>query len=141
MRKNLLFLIPVFMMVCFPLSAQQVGTAEKNSAELQTKLDILKSGEGVMAMVAGLDGTTSRFFNRQYGAKCWSPRNGNNAALVAINQAMYDAIGKKDVEIINSKLSDIKSLAKKYASLLQDPYREYYLLRTDKKPANWVTDY
>lgn len=39
MRKNLLFLIPVFMMVCFPLSAQQVGTAEKNSAELQTKLD------------------------------------------------------------------------------------------------------
>ena len=27
------------MMVCFPLSAQQVGTAEKNSAELQTKLD------------------------------------------------------------------------------------------------------
>ena len=141
MRKNLLFLIPVFMMVCFPLSAQQVGTAEKNSAELQTKLDILKSGEGVMAMVAGLDGTTYRFFNRQYGAKCWSPRNGNNAALVAINQAMYDAIGKKDVEIINSKLSDIKSLAKKYASLLQDPYREYYLLRIDKKPANWVTDF
>ena len=94
-----------------------------------------------MAMVAGLDGTTYRFFNRQYGAKCWSPRNGNNAVLVAINQAMYDAIGKKDVEIINSKLSDIKSLAKKYASLLQDPYREYYLLRIDKKPANWVTDY
>lgn len=39
MRKKLLFLIPVFMMVCFPLSAQQVGTAEKNSAELQAKLD------------------------------------------------------------------------------------------------------
>ena len=108
---------------------------------IQQKLDILKSGEGVMAMVAGLDGTTYRFFNRQYGAKCWSPRNGNNAALVSINQGMYDAIGKKDIEIINSKLSDIKSLAKKYASLLQNPYREYYLLRIDKKPANWVTDF
>jgi len=107
---------------------------------MQQKLDILKSGEGVMAVVAGVDGTTYRFFNRQYGAKCWSPRSGNNAALVSINQAMYNAIGKKDVELINSKLSDIKSLAKKYASLMQDPYREYYLLRIDKKPANWVTD-
>lgn len=107
---------------------------------MQQKLDNLKTGNGGMIMVAGLDGTTYRFFNRQYGAKCWSPRNGNNAALVAINQAMYDAIGKKDVEIINSKLPEIKSLAKKYASLLQEPYREYYLLRIEKKPSEWITD-
>ena len=91
-------------------------------------------------MAVGLDGTIYRFFNREHGAKCWSPGGGNNAALVAINQALYNAIGKKDVEIINSKLPEIKSLAKKYASLLQEPYREYYLLRIEKKPSEWITD-
>lgn len=107
---------------------------------MQQKLDNLKSGNGGMAVAVGLDGTIYRFFNREHGAKCWSPGGGNNAALVAINQALYNAIGKKDVEIINSKLPEIKSLAKKYASLLQEPYREYYLLRIEKKPSEWITD-
>jgi hypothetical protein len=108
---------------------------------MQQKLDNLKSGDGVMASVVGLDGTTYKFFNRRYGAKCWSPGGGNNAALVAIVKAFYNAIGYKDTERISSKLEDIKNLTGKYASQLQDPYREYYLLRIDKKPANWVFDF
>lgn len=104
---------------------------------VQQKLDILKTGEGADFSVAGLDGTTFRFFNRQYGAKCWSPRGGNNGALVAIGQDLYNAIAYKDVDKINSRLADIKSLARKYASLLDDPYKEYLLLRIDKKPQNW----
>jgi len=107
---------------------------------MQQKLDILKSGEGVMAVVAGLDGTTFRFFNNSHGAKCWSPRGGNNAALVSVTKALYDAVGHKDIEKISSKLEDIKSLTRKYAALLQDPYREYYLLRIDRKPENWISD-
>ena len=108
---------------------------------MQQKLDNLKSGDGVMASVVGLDGTFYKFFNRQYGAECWSPRDGNNAALVAIVKALYNAIGYKDVARINSKLEDIKTLTRNYASQLQDPYREYYLLRIDKKPVNWVFDF
>jgi hypothetical protein len=108
---------------------------------MQQKLDNLKSGDGVMASVVGLDGTTYKFFNRRYGAKCWSPGGGNNAALVAIVKALYNAIGYKDIEGISSKLEDIKNLTGKYASQLQDPYREYYLLRIDKRPANWVFDF
>ena len=108
---------------------------------MQQKLDNLKSGDGVMASVVGLDGTTYKFFNRRYGAKCWSPGGGNNAALVAIVKALYNAIGYKDTERISSKLEDIKNLTVKYASQLQDTYREYYLLRIDKKPANWVFDF
>lgn len=111
-----------------------------NKEWMQQKLDNLKSGEGVMAMVAGLDGTIYRFFNKSHGAKCWSPRGGNNAALVSVTKALYDAVGHNDIEKVSSKLEDIKSLTKKYASLLQEPYREYYLLRIDKKPANWVYD-
>ena len=107
---------------------------------MQQKLDSFKSGNGAMAMAVGLDGTFYKFFNRQYGAKCWSPRDGNNAALVAIVKALYDAIGYNDIERINSKLEDIKNLTRNYASQLRDPYREYYLLRIDKKPANWVFD-
>ena len=83
----------------------------------------------------------NKFFNRQLGAKCWSPRDGNNAALVAIAKTLYDAIGYKNTEKISSKLEDIKNLTGKYASQLQDPYREYYLLRIDKRPANWVFDF
>jgi hypothetical protein len=60
---------------------------------------------------------------------------------VAIVKAFYNAIGYKDTERISSKLEDIKNLTGKYASQLQDPYREYYLLRIDKKPANWVFDF
>ena len=108
---------------------------------MQQKLDILKSGDGVMASLVGLDGTFYKFFNRQYGAKCWSPKGGNNAALVSVVKAIYNAIGYKDTERIKTKLDDIKSLTRKYASLLQEPYREYYLLRIDKKPANWVFDF
>lgn len=108
---------------------------------MQQKLDILKSGDGVMALLVGLDGTFYKFFNRQYGAKCWSPKGGNNAALVSVVKAIYNAIGYKDTERIKTKLDDIKSLTRKYASLLQEPYREYYLLRIDKKPANWVFDF
>jgi len=78
---------------------------------------------------------------RTYDTKCWSPGGGNNAALVAIVKAFYNAIGYKDTERISSKLEDIKNLTGKYASQLQDPYREYYLLRIDKKPANWVFDF
>lgn len=51
---------------------------------MQQKLDILKSGDGVMASLVGLDGTFYKFFNRQYGAKCWSPKGGNNAELVSV---------------------------------------------------------
>ena len=108
---------------------------------MQQKLDILKSGDGVMASLVGLDGTFYKFFNTQYGAKCWSPKGGNNAALVSVVKAIYNAIGYKDTERIKTKLDDIKSLTRKYASLLQEPYREYYLLRIDKKPANWVFDF
>ena len=108
---------------------------------MQQKLDNYKSGNVVEFSVIGEDGTFYKFFNRQYGAQCWSPSDGNNAALVAIVEALYNAIGYKDMERINSKLDDIKSLTKKYASLMQDPYREYYLLRIDKKPANWVFDF
>ena len=105
---------------------------------MQQKLDVLKTGEGGVVSVVGLDGTFYKFFNRKYGAKCWSPDGGNNAALVAIVKALYNAIGYKDIERIDSKLEAIKDLTRKYASLMQDPYREYYLLRIDKKPANWV---
>jgi hypothetical protein len=107
---------------------------------MQQKLDNLKSGNGGMIVAAGLDGTTYRFYNRTLCARCWSPRGGNNAALVAIGNALYDAIGHQDIKRIESKLEDIKNLTRKYASLLQDPYREYYLLRIDKKPSGWVTD-
>lgn len=107
---------------------------------MQEKLESFKSGNGGIAMVAGLDGTIYKFFNRQHGAKCWSPRGGNNAELVLVTKALYDAVGYKDIGKISSKLDDIKSLSKKYASLLQEPYREYYLLRIDKKPDNWWSE-
>lgn len=103
---------------------------------MRMKLDALKNGT-VTAVVAGLDGTTFRFYNRNYGAYCWSPGDGNNAALVNLFNVIYNAIGYKEIERIKSKLDDIKSLTRKYASLMQDPYREYYLLRIDKKPNNW----
>ena len=108
---------------------------------MQQKLDNYNSGNVVEFSVIGEDGTFYKFFNRQYGAQCWSPRDGNNAALVAILKALYNAIGYKDVARINSKLEDIKTLTRNYASLLQNPYREYFLLRIDKKPANWVFDF
>ena len=107
---------------------------------MQSKLDNLKSGGGAMVSSVGLDGETYRFYNRSYGAYCWSPRDGNNRALVSIGQAIYDAVGHKDMGIIRSRLDDIKGLTAKYASLLQEPYREYYLLRIDKKPENWWLD-
>lgn len=103
---------------------------------MKMELEALKNGTGNISSV-GLDGTTFRFYSRNYGAYCWSPHDGNNAALENLFDVIYKAIGYKDIERIKSKLDDIKSLTRKYASLLQDPYREYYLLRIDKKPNNW----
>jgi len=103
---------------------------------MRMTLEALKNGTGTVVSV-GMDGTTFRFYSRNFGAQCWSPNNGNNAALVNLFDVIYNAIGNKDVEKIKSKLDDIKSLTRKYASLLQDPYREYLLLRIDKKPNNW----
>ena len=103
---------------------------------MKMELEALKNGTGNISSV-GLDGTTFRFYSRNYGAYCWSPHDGNNAALVNLFDVIYNAIGYKDIERIKSKLDDIKSFTRKYASLLQDPYREYYLLRIDKKPNNW----
>ena len=103
---------------------------------MQMELDALKNGTASFVSM-GLDGTTFRFYSRNYGAQCWSPNKGNNAALVNLFNDIYNAIGYKDVERIKSKLDDIRSLTSKYASLMQDPYREYYLLRIDKKPINW----
>jgi len=103
---------------------------------MQMTLEGLKDGTGTMVS-AGMDGTTFRFYSRNIGASCWSPHDGNNAALVNLFDVIYNAIGYKDIDRIKSKLDDIKSLTRKYASLLQDPYREYLLLRIDKKPNNW----
>jgi len=103
---------------------------------MKMRLESLNTGSATLVAV-GTDGTTFRFYSRNYGAYCWSPGSGNNAALVGIGQTIYDAIGHKDVERIKSRLDDIKSLTRKYASLLQAPYREYCLLRIDKKPASW----
>ena len=104
---------------------------------MQMRLEALKSDKAT-ATVVGLDGTTFRFYNRSCGASCWSPGAGNNAALVKIYDAIYDAIGHKDIERIKAKLPDIKSLTTKYASLLQDPYKEYFILRIDKRSEGWV---
>lgn len=104
---------------------------------MQQNLDILKSGNGSSIIGIGLDGENHYFCNRSYGAYCWSPSGGNNAALVSIGQAIYNAIAYKDPDRIKSRLNDIKSLTKNYASLLQEPYREYFLLRIDKKPERW----
>lgn len=103
---------------------------------MQMRLEALKSDKAT-GTVVGLDGTTFRFYNRSCGASCWSPSGGNNAALVSIGQAIYNAIAYKDPDRIKSRLNDIKSLTKNYASLLQEPYREYFLLRIDKKPERW----
>jgi len=104
---------------------------------MQQSLDILKSGNGSNIISMGLDGENHYFCNRSYGAYCWSPRSGNNATLVSIEQAIYNAIAYKDPDRIKSRLNDIKSLTRNYALLLQEPYQEYFLLRIDKKPENW----
>lgn len=109
---------------------------------MQEKLDILKSDkDGVIEYIVGLDGSEYYFYNKSYGAYCWSPGKGNNAGLVAIGGVIYNAIGYNDIEKIRAKLPQIKSLAKSYASLLQEPYREYYLLRIDKMYRNWWDDF
>lgn len=119
-------------------SATNLPTKES----IQLKLDMLKADEDrLMMRSAGFDGETYYFYNASYGAYCWSPRNGKNASLVAIGGVIYNAIGYKDIEKIRAKLPQIKSLAKSYASLLQEPYREYYLLRIDKMPRNWWDDF
>lgn len=102
---------------------------------MQQRVDALKNPDGgVMAIVSGLDGTTFHFFNFNCGAQCWSPGSGNNKELVSIGEALYDAIAHQDLEPVRALLPKIKSLAGSYASLLQDPYREYFMLRLDRKP-------
>jgi hypothetical protein len=119
-------------------SATNLPTKES----IQFKLDMLKADKDrIMINSMGLDGTTYYFYNTSYGACCWSPSNGNNAGLVAIGGVIYDAIGYNDIEKIRAKLPQIKSLTKSYASLFQEPYREYYLLRIDKMYRNWWEDF
>jgi hypothetical protein len=119
-------------------SATNLPTKES----IQFKLDMLKADKDrIMMNIMGVDGEGYYFYNKSYGAYCWSPSNGNNVGLVAIGGVIYDAIGYKDIEKISAKLPQIKSLAKSYASLLQEPYREYYLLRIDKMPGNWWNDF
>lgn len=102
---------------------------------MQQRIDALKDPNGgSMLMGIGLDGTTFHFFNFNYGAQCWSPGSGNNKELVSIGEALYDAIAHQDLEPVRALLPKIKSLAGSYASLLQDPYREYFMLRLDRKP-------
>ena len=104
---------------------------------MQQSLDLFKSGNGSNIISMGLDGENHYFCNRSYGAYCWSPRGGNNATLISIEQAIYNAIAYKDPDRIKSRLNDIRSLTRNYALLLQEPYQEYFLLRIDKKPDNW----
>ena len=118
-------------------SATNLPTKES----IQFKMDMLKADDDrEMISIFGVDGEGYYFYNTSYGAYCWSPSNGNNAGLVAIGGVIYNAIGYNDIEKIRAKLPQIKSLAKSYASLLQEPYREYYLLRIDKMPGNWWDD-
>ena len=103
---------------------------------MQSKVSTIKAGGSLLTAV-GVDGTTFNFFNYSYGAQCWSPRDGNNARLVSVGRALYDAIAHKDLEPVKAMLPEIKSLTESYASLLQDPYREYFLLRIDMKPGGF----
>lgn len=108
---------------------------------ISQKLEMLKADDQKsMVMSVGLDGTTYNFYNKNYGASCWTPHGGNNAALVALGSVIYDAIINKDVDKIKSQLPQINSLTRSYASLMPEPYREYYLLRIDKKPYNWWSE-
>lgn len=102
---------------------------------MQQRVDALKDPNGgSMLMGIDLDGTVFNFFNCNYGAWCWSPGGGNNRELVSIGVALYDAIAHQDLEPVRALLPKIKSLAGSYASLLQDPWREYFMLRLDRNP-------
>ena len=102
---------------------------------MQQRVDALKDPNGgSILMGIDLDGTVFNFFNCNYGAWCWSPGGGNNRELVSIGVALYDAIAHQDLEPVRALLPKIKSLAGSYASLLQDPWREYFMLRLDRNP-------
>lgn len=102
---------------------------------MQQRVDALKDPNGgSMLMGIDLDGTVFNFFNCNYGAWCWSPGGGNNRELVSIGVALYDAIAHQDLEPVRALLPKIKSLTGSYASLLQDPWREYFILRLDRNP-------
>lgn len=102
---------------------------------MQQRVDALKDPNGgSMLMGIDLDGTVFNFFNCNYGAWCWSPGGGNNRELVSIGVALYDAIAHQDLEPVRALLPKIKSLTGSYASLLQDPWREYFMLRLDRNP-------
>lgn len=103
-------------------------------SEMSSTLEVFKTG-GFRVHEIGLDGQTFYFYNNLHGASCWSPGSGNNVGMVAVGMALINA--SNDVNGIKAKLTDIKNLTKAYIELLQEPYREYFTLRMDKKPEGW----
>lgn len=108
-------------------------------SEIISAIETLKKGDARVGLI-GMDGEIYYFYNNRHGASCWSPRSGNDAGLVAVGEALIISFKGNDVNVIKAKLTDIKNLTKAYIELLQEPYREYFTLRMDKKPERWWFD-
>lgn len=103
--------------------------------EMSSTLEAFKTG-GVREIISVVDGKIYYFYNNHYGASC-GLRSGNYAGLVAVGEALIKSFKENDGNGIKAKLTDIKNLTKAYIELLQEPYREYFTLRMDKKPEMW----